>query len=106
MNEFGFDQEEPKELRRLVSVPAPTASLRPEVSVLDEVQVRLSVPLGGATLRVKDVLGLEPGALVRLDTAVAEEVEILLNGKVVAQGEIVSIDEHYGIRVSKTYHVP
>ena len=84
----------------------PTVSTRAKVALLDEIKVQVSVSLGEVTLSARELLGLEPGALVTLDTALDQEVNVLLNGKVVAQGTIVAIGEHYGIRVSQTFYSP
>lgn len=64
------------------------------------VPVRVSVEVGRARLTLADVVKLQPGSLVSLDREAHEPVDILVNGKIVARGEVVTIDSKYGVRVS------
>ncbi|MSQ23303.1 MAG: flagellar motor switch protein FliN [Chloroflexi bacterium] len=69
------------------------------MELLLNVRVRLSVQLGRAQLTIREVLGLGPGSVVELDKPANEPVDILVNDRLIAHGEIVVVDENFGIRV-------
>ncbi|NPV53683.1 MAG: flagellar motor switch protein FliN [Firmicutes bacterium] len=66
--------------------------------VLD-LSLPISVELGRTTMLIKDILNLAPGSVVELDRIAGEPVDILANGKLIAKGEVVVIDENFGVRV-------
>ncbi|MGU7783212.1 flagellar motor switch protein FliN [Burkholderia sp. PU8-34] len=72
---------------------------RPALDLLDNVKVDIDVRLGRASMTVKDMLALQAGAVIELDRSVGESVEVLLNGKLIAQGEIVAVDGRFGVRI-------
>ena len=69
------------------------------MELLLDVRVRLSVQLGRAQLSIREVLGLGPGSVVELDKPANEPVDILVNDRLIAHGEVVVVDENFGIRV-------
>ncbi len=71
------------------------------MDLLMDVQLELSVELGRATLPVKDVLQLGPGSVVELNKLGGEAADILVNGRLIARGEVVVVDENFGIRVTE-----
>jgi flagellar motor switch protein FliN/FliY len=71
------------------------------VDLIMDVQLQVSVELGRAQLTVRDVLGLGAGSVVELDKHAGEPVEIVVNNKTIARGEVVVIDESFGVRVTE-----
>jgi flagellar motor switch protein FliN/FliY len=69
--------------------------------LLAGVQVELTVELGRSRLPVQDLLTLAPGAVVELDRPADATVDILVNGTVVARGEVVVVDGDFGVRISE-----
>jgi len=69
------------------------------IDLLLDVPLPITVELGRTTMTIRDVLDLGPGSVVELDRAAGEPVDILVNGKLVAKGEVVVIDENFGVRV-------
>src|SRR5271166_176204 len=67
---------------------------------LMEVQLALTLRFGSRQLLLREVLDLGPGAVVELDRRVEDPVDLLLDGKLVARGEVVVIDGSYGLRVT------
>lgn len=65
-----------------------------------DVPLEISVVLGRTKKSIKDVLNLGTGSLVELDKLAEEPVEILVNGKKVAYGEVVVVDENFGVRIT------
>ena len=71
------------------------------LDLLMDVQLALSMRFGSRRLLLREVLDLSPGAVVELDRRVQEPVDLLLDGRLVARGEVVVIDGNYGLRVSE-----
>jgi flagellar motor switch protein FliN len=69
------------------------------IDLLLDVDLDVSIELGRATLSIKRILELAPGSIVELDRIAGEPVDLLVNDKVVAKGEVVVIDESFGIRI-------
>lgn len=70
------------------------------MDALLEVPVRVTVRIGRASLSLGDLVKLGPGSLISLDREAHEPADVLVNGKVVARGEIVTIDNTYGVRIT------
>jgi flagellar motor switch protein FliN len=68
--------------------------------VLD-VPVELSVELGRTTMTIGETLAIGPGSIVSLNRAIGEPVDLLVNGKRIARGEVVAVDEEFGLRVTE-----
>ena len=71
------------------------------LSNLLDVPVRVTVEVGRVRMRLADLVHLAPGSLLELDRDAHEPADILVNGKVVARGEIVTIDQSYGVRITE-----
>lgn len=71
------------------------------IDILLDVQLELSVELGRASMPVRDVLQLGPGSVVELNKLGGEPVDILVNGRPIARGEVVVVDESFGVRVTE-----
>ena len=77
-----------------------SAGLPPNYDLILDVQMVLTVELGRTTKYVKDVLKLGEGSIIELDKLAGEPVDLLINGKLIAKGEVVVIDENFGVRVT------
>ena len=75
------------------------ASPRSGIDLLAGLQMNVSVELGRTELTVAEVLGLGPGSVVELDRLAGEPVDILVNDRLIARGEVVVVDENFGVRV-------
>jgi len=73
--------------------------------VLD-VPVSLTIELGGCQLPMREVLQLNIGSVVQLDKAADAPVEISINGKLIARGEVVVIEERYGVKITEVLGNP
>jgi flagellar motor switch protein FliN/FliY len=69
------------------------------VDVLLGVPVEVSAELGRCSMRVREVLQVGPGSLVMLERAAGAPVDVRVNGELIARGEIIALDERYGIRI-------
>ncbi len=70
------------------------------IDILMEVRLPIAIELGRTQMSVRDILDLGPGSVVELDKLAGEPVELLVNSKVIAKGEVVVVDENFGIRVT------
>lgn len=78
---------------------APLVTL--DSAVFADVDVSLTVILGRGTMSVQQLLKLAEGDVVDLNTPLDGTVDITLNDRLVAQGEIVAVDDHFGVRITK-----
>lgn len=69
--------------------------------LLMDVSMQLTVELGRTERKIKDILGMSEGTIITLDKLAGEPVDILVNGKIVAKGEVVVIDENFGVRITE-----
>jgi flagellar motor switch protein FliN/FliY len=78
----------------------PAAPGGSDISLLLDVPLQVTVELGRTQLRIRNVLELVPGSIVELDKLAGEPVDVLVNGKQIARGEVVVIDEEFGVRIT------
>jgi len=82
-----------------------TASAAAGVSALDiarvmEVPVQLTAEIGRTRITIKNLLQLSQGSVVELDALAGQPLDVLINGYLIAQGEVVVVNEKYGIRLT------
>lgn len=77
-----------------------SASMPKNIDLILDVPLEVSVVLGRTKKSVKDILSLGTGSLIELDKLAEEPVEILVNGKIVAYGEVIVVDENFGVRLT------
>ncbi|GAB4558621.1 MAG: hypothetical protein Kow0047_03900 [Anaerolineae bacterium] len=70
------------------------------LDLLLDVPLRVTVELGRTQMPIREVLSLTPGSVVELSKVAGEAVDILVNGKLIAHGEVVVIDDMFGVRVT------
>jgi flagellar motor switch protein FliN/FliY len=63
--------------------------------------MEVSAELGRTRMNVRDLLSLSPGVVVELDRAAGSPADLLVNGRLIARGEVVVIDENFGIRITE-----
>lgn len=72
-----------------------------ELTRLHDVAVELAVEVGRTRMTIREALALGPGSIVTLNRLAGEPVDLLVNGKPIARGEVVVIDEEFGLRVTE-----
>ena len=83
-----------------VALPgAPTA--RRGIEMLHGVDMEVTVELGRARMTVRDLLALTPGNVLELDRAAGSPADLLVNGRLIARGEVVVVDEDFGLRITE-----
>jgi flagellar motor switch protein FliN/FliY len=74
--------------------------------LLMNVSVQVTAELGGCTMAVRDILELRSGTVVELDRLASSPVDLLVNDTLIARGEVVAVDEHFGVRVTELIQKP
>lgn len=79
------------------------AALRtnPELDVILDIPLQISVELGRMSMLVQDVVELGTGSIIEIDKAAGDPVDVLVNGMPVARGEVVVIDDNFGVRITE-----
>jgi flagellar motor switch protein FliN/FliY len=80
---------------------APVEPSSAELERLYDVPVELAVEIGRTQMTIRETLALGPGSIVTLDKLAGEPVDLLVNGKPIARGEVVVLDEEFGLRVTE-----
>ncbi len=71
------------------------------LELLRDVEVEVTAELGRTRMSVRELLSLTPGSVVELDRAAGSPADLLVNGTLIARGEVVVVDEEYGIRITE-----
>ena len=80
---------------------AALAAADADLARLHAVPVELAVEIGRTRMTIGDTLGLGPGSIITLNRMAGEPVDLLVNGRPIARGEVVVIDEEFGLRVTE-----
>jgi flagellar motor switch protein FliN len=87
-----------KEFEQLSRAPQPPQ--QQNIDLLLDVTLPVSIELGRTAMSIENVLNLGPGSVVELDRLAGEPVDLLVNEKLIAWGEVVVVDENFGIRIT------
>jgi flagellar motor switch protein FliN len=78
-----------------------SGAMRGGLDMLHDVEMEVSAELGRTRMSVRELLSLSPGAIVELDRAAGSPADLLVNGRLIARGEVVVVDENFGIRITE-----
>lgn len=76
-----------------------------KLNFLKDLQLNVYIELGRTQMQIKEILELERGYVIELDKLASEPVDIYVNNKKIAEGEVVVIDKHFGIRITNLSEV-
>ena len=82
-------------------MPSVDSGENSNIKLLMDVNMELTVELGRTKKSIKDILGMGEGTVIELDKLAGEPVDVLVNGQLIAKGEVVVIDENFGVRVTE-----
>lgn len=85
-----------------VFAPLPTNGQNNDLSQIDlvlDISLQVTVELGRARMKIAEILALRNGSVIELDRLAGEPADILVNGTLIARGEVVVVDEKFGVRV-------
>jgi flagellar motor switch protein FliN/FliY len=71
-----------------------------KLELLKDLKLNVFIELGRTKMQIKDILDLERGYVIELDKLASEPVDIFVNNKKIAEGEVVVIDKHFGVRIT------
>lgn len=77
-----------------------TAGSLQDIDLIKDIPVKLTVELGRTKMTIKELLSLSQGSVVSLDGLAGEPLDILINGYLIAQGEVVVVADKYGVRIT------
>lgn len=85
------------------SAPAALSTFEDELDldILENIPVVLSAEVGRSSLKIKDLLRLSEGSVVEFDRLAGEAIDVCVNNTVIAKGEVVVVNERYGIRLTQ-----
>lgn len=89
----------PTAIVEAVRTAAPVIAQSAGIGLLNDVPLVVTAELGRTSMYVRDLLNLAPGTVVELDRLAGAPIDILVNGKIIARGEVVVVDEEFGVRV-------
>ena len=93
--------------KKAAAKPAPKATPpRDNIELLESVQLTLTAELGRTHKTIEEVQEFGNQSLIELEKTVGEPVDILLNGQLFARGEVVTVDENFGVRVTQVIEPP
>jgi len=90
---------DPAEFQQLSPMAAQAATSH-NIDLLLDVKMPVSIELGRTEMPISELLTLGPGSVVELDKLAGEPVDLLVNDKIIAKGEVVVVDENFGVRIT------
>ncbi len=97
--EFG-EIDVPSQISSATASTGIMSPLDPKLEMLYDLNLVVSIELGRTNMLIRDIMRLGRGSVVEFDKLVSEPVDVLVNGKKMAEGEVVVIDKHFGIRIT------
>ena len=82
----------------VAAAPKPDKISAEKLKILESIEVALSIEVGRTEMTIRDLLLLNEGSVVELDRLAGEPLDILVNGAIIAKGEVVMVGERYGVR--------
>ena len=80
----------------------PNRTIKKNLDILQDISMHVSVELGRTKTSIREVMEMESGSIVELDKIAGEQVEIFVNEKLVAKGEVIVIEDKFGVRITST----
>ncbi|MGB1109371.1 MAG: flagellar motor switch protein FliN, partial [Gammaproteobacteria bacterium] len=71
------------------------------IEVIMDVPITLSLEIGRTRITIRDLLQLNPGSVVKLERMAGEPMDIMVNGCLIAKGEVVTVGEKFGVRIAE-----
>ncbi len=94
----------PAEFGAISNLDKPTPSTENQqrnLEMIFDVPVSVSAELGRSVIKIRDLLNLSPGAVVELERLAGESVDLLVNGVLIGKGDVVVVNENFGLRITE-----
>ena len=98
--QFSADQVTPAEFTNFGDPPSGGMGPGNDINMILDIPVQLTVELGRTRIPIKHILQLAQGSVVELETMAGEPMDVLVNGYLIAQGEVVVVNDKFGIRLT------
>jgi flagellar motor switch protein FliN len=100
MTTTAVEQVSPAPFANFAATPAQATGAGNDLSMILDIPVQLTVELGRTRIPIKNILQLAQGSVVELETLAGEPMDVLVNGYLIAQGEVVVVNDKFGIRLT------
>ena len=100
MEEAGAGEAQPATLDNLQDDAKPSANSDVNLDVILDIPVTIAMEIGRSKINIRNLLQLNQGSVVELDRLAGEPLDVLVNGTLIAHGEVVVVNEKYGIRLT------
>ncbi len=90
---------QPANLQELT--PSETSGIHPELDFILDIPLEVTVEIGRTKMMIRELLKLNQGSIIELEKFVGEPVEVLVNGKLMAKGEVVVVNDRFGVRITE-----
>ena len=100
VDEVQTEQVAPASFTNFSAATAGTTGAGNDINMILDIPVQLSVELGRTRIPIKHILQLAQGSVVELDALAGEPMDVLVNGYLIAQGEVVVVNDKFGIRLT------
>ncbi|MDX1589312.1 MAG: flagellar motor switch protein FliN [Oleiphilaceae bacterium] len=107
MKEAGHGKGDQKEGRKVQTAPmeefdnrSGQGSTHPDLDVILDIPVTISMEVGNTSIPIRNLLQLNQGSVIELDRLAGEPLDVLVNGMLIAHGEVVMVNEKFGIRLT------
>lgn len=95
-----IDGAEAVEMDELTSGVSPSGNGAPDLDVIMDIPVNISMEVGNTEISIRNLLQLNQGSVIELDRLAGEPLDVLVNGTLIAHGEVVVVNEKFGIRMT------
>ena len=95
------DESGPESKTTGAGAGGPSKVTAENLRVLESVYVQMTVEVGNTEIKIRDLLRLNEGAVIELDRLAGDPLDILVNGTMIAKGEIVMVGERFGVRFTE-----
>ena len=95
------DESGPESQTTGAEIGGPSKVTAENLRVLENVEVQMTVEVGNTEIKIRDLLRLNEGAVIELDRLAGDPLDILVNGTMIAKGEIVMVGERFGVRFTE-----
>lgn len=99
-SEGGDEAVESVDLEEFDSNPDTAISTNPELEIILDIPVTISMEVGSTSITIRNLLQLNQGSVIELDRLAGEPLNVLVNGTLIAHGEVVVVNEKFGIRMT------
>ena len=102
MSEQADEEESAKtvELDQFDAADGGEPNINPDLDVILDIPVKISMEVGGTAITIRNLLQLNQGSVVELDRFAGEPLDVLVNGTLIAHGEVVVVNDKFGIRMT------